>query len=192
MSPFLRFLVHAQDKRLIRRIKVKPHHIGQFFHKALVPGQLEGPNPMGLKTMRIPDSGHGGRTDPLSVGHRPDRPMRRPGGFCLQRGLHNLMNLLGTQSPLARPFRSFLGQAQNPVLFKPLPPKQYSRTGCLQPLRHCIIGHPSRCKQANPSTKSHPLRCVPSPNPGLQSSLLLQGHRQCFCRFPHETHYAAD
>ena len=47
----LGFFVHAQNQRLIRWIQIQTGHVGEFFHKLLVAGQLEIANAMGLQTV---------------------------------------------------------------------------------------------------------------------------------------------
>ena len=66
---YLRFFIHRQDDRFIRRIEVDPDHISKLLHQSLVLGQLESFHPMRLKTMSIPNPSHTGMA--YSLNSRP-------------------------------------------------------------------------------------------------------------------------
>jgi hypothetical protein len=56
----LGLLIHAQNDRLLRRIQVQPHYIGQLLQEARVAGELESLDAMRLEIMTPPhrtDSG---------------------------------------------------------------------------------------------------------------------------------------
>jgi len=185
----LRFFVHAQHKRFIRRVQVKPHHIGQFLHKALVPGEFESLYPVRLKTMRIPDPRYGRMPYALRFAHCPSRPVGRSGRFSMQRGLDNAPDLVRRQTSVADSMRGILGEACHPLLLKTLPPQQNRRAGRPQLLCDAVVGDTLGCKEANPRPQNDSLRGGLSAYPGLQSLPLFRTHWQRLFWLPHESHY---
>jgi len=78
---------------LFRRVQIDTDNIRQFFHEALVFGQLESLHPVRLQTMSIPDALDSRMADTLSLCHGSCRPMCRSRQGRVQRGLHNGIDL---------------------------------------------------------------------------------------------------
>src|SRR5450755_3625805 len=64
--------------------KVEPHNIFKFLRKALVVGELEGFDPMGLQPMSGPDTANARRAYSHFAGHRLPAPMRGSTRFAVQ------------------------------------------------------------------------------------------------------------
>lgn len=62
----LALFVHAQDNRLVGRIKIESHDISELLGEAGVIGKLEALDTVGLKPVRVPNPLDGGITDTLS------------------------------------------------------------------------------------------------------------------------------
>jgi len=70
----LRFLVHAQDHGLLRRVQIQPDDVDEFLLEPRVVGQLEGLDPMRLQPAGGPDPLHRRRRSSFSSVSGRSRP----------------------------------------------------------------------------------------------------------------------
>lgn len=82
----LALFIDTQDQTFVRRIEVKPDHIGEFFQELFVPGEFESVGSVGLEVMFLPQPVDGAGADTLGARHRPTTPMSRTPWFGLQSG----------------------------------------------------------------------------------------------------------
>ena len=71
----LALLVHTQDNRLIGRIEVQPHDVGEFLREANIFRELEPFGSVGLKSMSVPNPLDGGLANALGLGHTAGAPV---------------------------------------------------------------------------------------------------------------------
>src|SRR4030042_1085254 len=57
----LALFINAQDKGVIRRVKIQPHNVLEFIHESGVPTELEAPNQVRFQPMLFPDAADGSR-----------------------------------------------------------------------------------------------------------------------------------
>ena len=76
-------LIHAEHRRVLRRIHVQTNDVGRLLLKQRVVGSHVAIQPMRLETRLRPYSLHRGLTHPQRLGHLPARPMRRTVGWLL-------------------------------------------------------------------------------------------------------------
>jgi hypothetical protein len=74
----LALFVHAQHKRLLGWIQVKPNYVGRFLKEFRVPRQLECLRPMRLEIVALPDPVDSRFADALSGSQSTATPVRRP------------------------------------------------------------------------------------------------------------------
>src|SRR5580700_8065944 len=71
----LRFLVDRDNHGMDGRVHVEADNIFDLFSEGRVVGRLEGADPVGLKTVRLPDALHGAQADAYCLGDHAARPM---------------------------------------------------------------------------------------------------------------------
>jgi hypothetical protein len=72
----LRFLVHAQHHRLVRRVQIQPHDVADLRLQLRVGGELERLGPPGLQPPLPPDLAHPDMGDAELGAEQPRRPVR--------------------------------------------------------------------------------------------------------------------
>ena len=90
----LRFFVHAQNQRSIRRIEIQAYDIRELFDKLFVPRELEIANAVRLQTVAVPNPSHGHVTDPKLFCHRPTTPVSRIVRLGVKGRLDNRLDLI--------------------------------------------------------------------------------------------------
>src|SRR5260221_2174167 len=75
----LRFLVDRDDDGMGGRVHVEADDIFDLFSEGWVGGRLESAEPVGLKTVRLPDALHGAQADAWRPGDHAARAMK---GLC--------------------------------------------------------------------------------------------------------------
>src|SRR5439155_17836424 len=91
----------TRNQRLVRWVEVEPDHIARLAREVRIAAQLEVLGTMRLQSVRTPDAVHHRRTHPLCLRHRAHAPV---GGVLrrrVQRGMHDRINLLGSDQRLA-------------------------------------------------------------------------------------------
>src|SRR3984893_15471204 len=63
----LTLFIHAEHNRLLRRIQIEAHHIGQLLQELGIPRQLESFHPMRFEIVTPPDVVDGGLADSLKT-----------------------------------------------------------------------------------------------------------------------------
>jgi len=113
----LALLVETHDQPLIRRVEVQVDHAGEPLGEAFVPGDLEGPHPMRLEAMGLPDAGDRRVADAERVRHRSRAPVRGPFGSGLGGRPHDGLHRSGRdRGAAARPGASFCSAARPPTV----------------------------------------------------------------------------
>ncbi len=181
----LRFFIHAEHQRLVRRVEVDAEHVRQRLDKPLVGRQLEGFAPVRFQAVRVPDSRHADMADPLRVRHRPRAPVGRVGRRGLQGGLHDGPDFPGRQALGTGTMRGILGQTRRSRLGEPIPPQPHGRTRGFQALGNGGSGNPLGRQQANPRPQDDPLGGGLRPNPRAQRLFLFDRHTQRVGGSPH-------
>ena len=97
----LALLIDTEHDRLVRRIEIDAHHVGELFDKAFVPRKLERPLLMRLEAVQVPDPLHRLETKAFGPGHRAATPLRLTWRRSMLRGLHHRGDLLPAQLRLA-------------------------------------------------------------------------------------------
>ena len=174
----LALLVHAQQHCLVRRVQVEPDHVDELLLEAWIIRELEGLHQVWLQASRPPDPLHGGRTDPLGLGHRPTAPVGFSGRRVLQRGLHDRLDFLRRNRRLASSAFTHLPQLRQPFLGKPLPPRHHAARRHPKPCRYCGVGDALRGQQQRFRSDHLPVRCSARPRQALQNFLLAAGQCQ--------------
>src|SRR5216684_4616716 len=108
----LRFLVDRDDDGVDRRVPVEADDIFDLFSEGWVVGRLEGADPVGLKTVRLPDALHGAQADAYCLGDHATRPMSGLSGRLAARERQDFGHRRRRQRFLARFARLV---AQQPV-----------------------------------------------------------------------------
>jgi hypothetical protein len=125
----LALLVNRQDQAVRRRVDVQADDVLELGGELRVFGQLEGPDAVGLETVRPPDPLHRAQADPGRLGHCPAGPVGRLAGRLAQGQLDHPLDHRRGQRRLA--WRPAL-VAQQPVDARghePRLPAPYRRLG---------------------------------------------------------------
>ena len=98
----LRFLVHAEDHGMLRRVHVETYDVAHLVHEVGVRRQLEGLAPVRLQREGLPDAVDRRRRVPRLAGHRARAPVRRIPRLLFQRLAHHpghgvVTDALGTE-----------------------------------------------------------------------------------------------
>ena len=80
----LRFLIAAQNQRVLGRVEVQAHDVVEFLNQARVVGQLEGVHAMGLQAGGTPYAGNGRCAGAQVSGQAARAPVGRAFGRALQ------------------------------------------------------------------------------------------------------------
>jgi len=96
-----------------------------------------------------PDPLHRRRGHPSTLGHRPARPVRRPGRRLMQRQTDDLLDLLGVDRRLGAATRPHRGEVLQTILRKPRPPVGYRRR------RHLNLAGDPRVREPVASHQQH-------------------------------------
>jgi len=183
----VRFFVHAQYDRLVRRIQVHSDYIRQLLHKTFVLGELESLHTVRLESVRIPNTGYGGVTNSHGFGHCPRRPVCCIPGRRVQRRRNNSPDLFCRQGTRTWSVRCIFGQSFRTSLLESLSPLHYRRPAGLQTPGNGSVGQTFVRQQADTCSQDRPLRTRPCIRPSLQRYSLFIRHRQSLGWFPHET-----
>ena len=128
----LALLVHAQHHRLLRRVQVQPHDVGQLLDERRVGRQLERLDAVELQAVRVPDALDGRWAHAGRLGHRTTTPLCGPGRLLVQRGLHDGLHdglhLVSGDTRFPSAARAHLAHGVQSVGKKPRAPIQHCRS----------------------------------------------------------------
>jgi len=161
----LALFIHAEHHRLLWRIYIQAHDVGQFLEKLRIPRQLEGFDSMRFQIVTLPDIVDGGLADSLASGHEPATPLGHALGFAAERGIHNRPDLLRPISWFATSSRRHFPQTIQALLRKARPPQGDRLAIHLQALSDGIVGLPFGGRQHNLTSQGHLLRCAEGSQP---------------------------
>src|SRR2546422_305879 len=80
----LALFIQTQHERLVGRVQIQPHHIGQLLQEFRIPRQLKGAAQVRLEIVQLPQSVHCVLTDLLGLCHEPATPMGHALGLATQ------------------------------------------------------------------------------------------------------------
>ena len=175
----LRLLIHTQHQRLLRRIQIQAHHIGQFLQKLGVARQLEGLVPMRLEMVRLPDVVDRRLAHPLGVGQLPTTPLRHAVRLGVQRRGHDGRDLAPSVAWLAAPSRRHFPHTVQPLLDKALAPQPHRLAIHRQAAGDRVVRLAFRRRQHDPTPQRHLLRRTEGRHPLPQ--LLCIGFLELQC-----------
>jgi len=182
----LAFLVYAQNDRLVGRVQIEAHHVGELLDELRVAGELEGFHSMRLQAVCIPDPLDRRRRNPGHLGHRATAPVRGVVGLRVPRGVHDPLHEVGRIDGLPAAAGFNLRERLGPAGSKPLSPQDHRRTADREFLGDAVIWDPFPGQQNDPGASHHALRCAVGTDPGFKHLALFLRNRQLggFC--PHE------
>ena len=118
----LTFLIAGEDQRVLWRVEIETDDVFEFFLKLFVVGKFETGHPMGLQSVRRPDTSYAGCTDSRGFRHGSPAPVGASHRGILERHLHNA----GTDRCRNRRNAPRTGlifeNARKPTLSIPVPP----------------------------------------------------------------------
>ena len=166
----LRFLVHAQHDRVLRRGQVEPDDVGDLGDQLGVGGELERLAPPRRHPVLPPRPRHGGVPDPQMRGQQPARPVRDP-ELLRWRPQRGGDDLAGGRSPAAGPTGASSANPPIPLRSYAGPPAGHRRPRHPDPRGDLDVGSP----RPRPAARSAPAaparpgfsRHVGSDTPGL-------------------------
>jgi len=85
----LTFLIAGEDQRVLWRVEIETDDVFEFFLKLFVVGKFETGHPMGLESVRRPDTSYAGCTDSRGFRHGSPAPVGASHRGILERHLHN-------------------------------------------------------------------------------------------------------
>lgn len=158
-------------------VQPDPDDIDQLLRKTRVVRQLEGLDPVGLQSVRVPVPGHGGRTDPLHFGLRVLQWVTSGGVACR------------VASTISRTFLGGRCWSLGPwEAYSKRPPRPRQTAVATAGRSEARFPVDRRCPAGRSGTQDNPLGCRPAPGPRFQSLVLFVCHRQPVGRVPHEPH----
>ena len=132
----LRFLVDRDDDGMDGRVHVEADDIFDLFSEGRVGGRLEGADPVGLKTVRLPDALHGAQADACRLGDHAARPMSGLSGRLAARQRQDFGHGRRRQRLLAGLARLIAQQPVDTLLGEALLPSPYRRSAGVGLARH--------------------------------------------------------
>ena len=132
----LRFLVDRDDDGMDGRVHVEADDIFDLFSEGRVGGRLEGADPVGLKTVRLPDALHRAQADAYRLGDHAARPMSGLSGRLAARQRQDFGHGRRRQRLLAGLARLVAQQPVDTLLGEALLPSPYRRTADGSLARH--------------------------------------------------------
>src|SRR6267143_4380176 len=171
----LALLIHTEHQGLLRRIQIKPDHIGQLLQKTSISRQFETLHPVRLEIVTTPDVADGGLADLLVLRHRTTAPLRHPFWLGLKRGIYDGLNLVGTKGGLTSATWRHFPQAIDTLLRKARSPQHDGLAIDLQFPSDGPIGPAGGCGQHDPASQRHLLGvpCAASQRSISSRSLVL-------------------
>src|ERR1035441_8463716 len=182
---YLAFLVDAKHDGLVRRVQVEPDHVGKFFQKAGVAGELEGLGAMRLEVVAAQDVIDRRLTHALIGGQGSTTPMRAPFGLRLQGCVDDRLDALRAVGRFASAAGCDLPQPLQALSGKPVPPQSNRLAVDLQQGGDAGFAFTTGGSQHNPASQRHLLRCSKRRQPALDLLLLLLRNGQRRTRSRH-------
>ncbi len=125
---YLALFVHAQNQRLVRRVQIQTHDIGQFLDKVFVAAEFESLYQMRFEIVHVPDATNAGLRQVLRLGHAARAPMRRIVRLRMQGGFDNGLDFGWRDALLAARTWRILFETGQPQGQKSFAPELYGRT----------------------------------------------------------------
>ena len=170
----LRFLVYAQDERLVRRIQVQPHHIVELLDEMLVPAQLESLDEMRFQIVLFPDAADSRFAHSLRFCHSARTPVRRIRRSRVQCGLDNLLHFPGRNLGYSSRPRRIFDQAIESQSQKTFPPQLNSRARYPKCLGNLLALFPSGGHLNDSCSLNYPQGLSSTSSPFLDCRSLLR------------------
>jgi hypothetical protein len=183
----LRLLVHAQHQRAVGRCHVEPDDVADLVDEQRVGRQLEGLGAMRLQPEGAPDAVDGRGRVTHGLGHRTQRPVRRPGRRRFQCQPDRLGDRV-VADPARRagprlveqPVQAVLGEAATPLAHR-------VRVRAHRAADRLVL-HPGRRRQHDPRTPRHRLPGLLCPRQRLQFLPLRRTQRDRHRSLAHHDH----
>jgi len=173
----LRFLIHAQDERLVRGMEREPHDIAHLLNKQRVGRQFERLGAMRLQAEGPPDALHGTPAHPALLRHGACAPVGRVGGRRLEGVGHDPFN----RRVCHRAWRAgarFIQQPIEAVGHKALPPLPDALQRHPDPMGHGGVRVSIRTREHDPGSLGQGLRRLRTSRPLIQSLSFHGCHSQ--------------
>ena len=164
----LALLVHAQNHRLVRRMEIHAHDVGELLDKVLVAGKLKGASPVWLQPVQLPNALHGFETQFLGLGHRATAPMSLALGLGMNSRPHHCGHLAPAQGGFAPPAGGDLAQSRRPAREEAFFPAPDGRLTYFQTFADGLAALALAGQQNNPAPQHHTLRSIGCLHPAFE------------------------
>src|SRR5271167_4556706 len=186
----LALFIQTQHQRLLRRVQIQAHHIGQLLQKFCIPRELERLTQMRLELVQLPQSIDRILTHPLRLGHQSATPMCHALGLALQRRFNDPVSFGLIVLRFAPSPGSDLPHFPHPSLVHPLAPQLHRGPIHLKLLSNRDIVLTRQRSQNNPAAQRHLLWRAVRALPTLKLSSFRGGQFERQTSICHESHHS--